>query len=215
MHEDTLIRQLQSADEDLSRSANRFGGPSLSHGTAASKFIVALASALSGHPNVICSAYVRSNVLPVCRYFANEIQFGRHGIEKNFGLPKVSPTTVTLIERAIPRINELACMAIKIVQNDNSADKIKCYWKTNRPMTINLIGARKRAGISLIAYLELSMKHSTKVLCCFFPLLCTIAIISRTCHVYIIIDVHQHQLMTSVHDFPVTYEINFNIDNIA
>lgn len=119
-----LIHQLRAADKELAATVDRFKGPSLSTGAAAAKFILTLAEAISGHPKVFCSAYVRSDVLPVCRFFANELQFGTRGVHKNLGLPKVSPKAVDLIEQAIPYINELTEMAVNIVHTENSA-KVK------------------------------------------------------------------------------------------
>lgn len=119
-HEELLIRELRSADKELSSSSSSYKGPSLSSGAAASKFIISLTAALCGRPNVTCSAYVRSDVLPVCRFFSNDLLFGRRGVEKNYGLPKVSPLAVDLIEQSIPHIKNLSEMAIKIVREENA-----------------------------------------------------------------------------------------------
>ncbi|XP_043284471.1 malate dehydrogenase-like [Venturia canescens] len=117
-HEAMLVRELRSADKELASSSSK--GPSLSSGVAASKLLIALTGALCGRPNVTCSAYVRSDVLPVCRFFTNDLLFGRQGVEKNYGLPKVSRQAVDLIEQSIPHINDLSEMAIKIVRTDNA-----------------------------------------------------------------------------------------------
>lgn len=72
---------------------------------AATKFILSIACGQCGFKNSIASAYVRSNVMPVCRYFANDVEFGPDGVSRNFGLPKISNVELELIEQAIPIIN--------------------------------------------------------------------------------------------------------------
>lgn len=82
-------------------------------GSAAAKLILTLAGGLNDFDNVYACAFVRSNVLPVCRFFTSQLQFGMGGIKKNFGLPKVSSLEVSMIERAIPIINEYIEMGMK------------------------------------------------------------------------------------------------------
>lgn len=82
-------------------------------GSAAVKLILTLAGGLSGIDNTYGCAFVRSNVLPVCRFFTSQLQFGLGGVKENFGLPKVSPLEVNMIEKAIPIINEYVEMGVK------------------------------------------------------------------------------------------------------
>jgi len=91
--------------------------PSLSSGAAAAKLIITLATGLCGFEHVITCAYVRSNILPVCRFFTSQLQLGPEGVKRNLGLPKISPMEVLLIEQAIPLINEYTDMAITAVQS--------------------------------------------------------------------------------------------------
>ncbi|XP_011301009.1 probable malate dehydrogenase, mitochondrial [Fopius arisanus] len=110
-HEKLLMNQLRSCDRELEECAENFNGPAMSSGAAAARFISTIGRALAGETNVKCSAYVRSNIIPFCRFFANEIELGTTGIKNNYGLPKVSPMSVNLIQRAIPIITELSDMA--------------------------------------------------------------------------------------------------------
>ncbi|XP_034172336.2 malate dehydrogenase, mitochondrial [Osmia lignaria lignaria] len=111
-----LLQSLRNADKKIANNGSK--GPSLSNGVAAAKLILMLAGGLSGFENIISSAYVRSNVLPVCRFFTTELQFGTSGVMKNFGLPKISSSEISLVEQAIPLINECIEMAIKAVKSN-------------------------------------------------------------------------------------------------
>lgn len=86
---------------------------------AVTKFIITLAGGYCGFKNAIASAFVRSNVLPVCRFFATELQFGPKGVEKNFGLPKVSQFEIELIEQSIPLINANVDLALNLMRKKN------------------------------------------------------------------------------------------------
>ncbi|XP_033328956.2 malate dehydrogenase, mitochondrial [Megalopta genalis] len=113
VQQEMLLQSLRGADKEIASIDGR--GPILSVAAAAAKFILALAGGLSGSPNVYTSGYVRSNVLPICRFFTTELQLGPGGVQTNFGLPKMSPAEVVLVEQAVPIINEFVHTAIKTV----------------------------------------------------------------------------------------------------
>lgn len=111
-----LLHSFRCTDQEMTNI--QFRGPVLSAGAAAARLILALASGLNGCPNVITSAYVRSNVLPVCKFFTNELQFGTGGVQKNFGMPKMSTSEILMIEQAIPFINQYTTMALDTVHRN-------------------------------------------------------------------------------------------------
>ncbi|XP_032679786.1 malate dehydrogenase, mitochondrial-like [Odontomachus brunneus] len=96
---------------------------SLSSGTAAMSLLTALAGGLCGYDNIITCAYMRSDVLPVCRFFTSELQLGVNGVKRNLGLPKISPAEILLIEQAIPLINEYVDMAFAAVRTKRIQQK--------------------------------------------------------------------------------------------
>ncbi|XP_012261957.2 malate dehydrogenase, mitochondrial-like isoform X1 [Athalia rosae] len=120
----SLIRCLRAADNELASfnencgSWGREAGPKLSLATAASKFIITLARGYCGFRNSIASAFVRSNVLTASQFFATELQFGPGGVQKNFGLPKVSNIEVDLIEQAIPLINANVDLGVNFIKEN-------------------------------------------------------------------------------------------------
>ncbi|XP_076669271.1 malate dehydrogenase, mitochondrial isoform X2 [Andrena cerasifolii] len=114
--QETMLQSLRGADQQMANINYR--GPILSAGAAAAKLILSLAEGLSGFENVITSAYVRSNILPVCRFFTSELQLGAGGVQKNFGLPKMSASEVLMVEQAIPFINQHTDIAIKAIQSN-------------------------------------------------------------------------------------------------
>ncbi|XP_015181859.1 PREDICTED: malate dehydrogenase-like isoform X2 [Polistes dominula] len=108
---DTLIELFQATKQDqINFKVKKLA---LLNGSAAAKLILTLVGGLNNLDNVYACAFVRSNVLPVCRFFTSQLQFGIGGIKKNFGLPKVSSLEVNMIERAIPIINEYIRMGMK------------------------------------------------------------------------------------------------------
>lgn len=115
----TLLQSFRASDKEA-RTGPLAEGPSLSPGTAAAKLLINLAAGLSGHEHVITCAYVRSDVLPVCRFFTSELELGPGGIKRNLGLPKISAGEVLLIEQAIPLINEHIDMAVAAVRTERT-----------------------------------------------------------------------------------------------
>ncbi|XP_014206089.1 probable malate dehydrogenase, mitochondrial [Copidosoma floridanum] len=104
-----LVGQVRSTDQELCESEAR--GPTLSSGVAAAKFVSTLVNGLKNRSISVASAYVRSDALPGCKYATSEIKFGPRGVEKNYGLPRISPREVALVERAAPLINEIGASA--------------------------------------------------------------------------------------------------------
>ncbi|XP_018354517.1 PREDICTED: malate dehydrogenase, mitochondrial-like isoform X2 [Trachymyrmex septentrionalis] len=119
----TLLQSLRASDEEAKTAFDE--GPSLSSGTAAAKLIINLAAGLSGCNHVIICAYVRSDVLPVCRFFTSELELGPEGIKRNFGLPKISAAELLMIEQAIPLINEHVDMAVTAVQMERTRTRTR------------------------------------------------------------------------------------------
>lgn len=106
-----MIKLFQAAEQEIEYS--NIKKLALVDGSAAVKLILAIAGGLSGLDNVYACAFVRSNVLPACRFFTSQLQFGLGGVKENFGLPKISPIEVRMVEQAIPIINEYVQMGIK------------------------------------------------------------------------------------------------------
>ncbi|KAG5327148.1 MDHM protein, partial [Pseudoatta argentina] len=119
----TLLQSFRAGDKEARTAFDE--GPSLSSGTAAAKLIINLAAGLSGRKNVITCAYVRSDVLPICRFFTSEVELGPEGVKRNFGLPKISAAEVLLIEQAIPLINEHVDMAIAAVRMEKTRTRTR------------------------------------------------------------------------------------------
>ncbi|XP_035730119.1 malate dehydrogenase-like isoform X2 [Vespa mandarinia] len=110
-HYNTLVELFQATErEKIHSNVKKFA---LLDGSAAVKLILALAGGLSGLDNIYACGFVRSNVMPLCRFFTSQLQFGLRGITENLGLPKVSPLEINMIEKAIPIINEYVEMGVK------------------------------------------------------------------------------------------------------
>ncbi|XP_051169669.1 malate dehydrogenase, mitochondrial-like [Leptopilina boulardi] len=118
-HEDLLMSKFQNSEKELSQT--EFGGPVLSSATAIAKFLTTITAGLNGNNKAIASAYVRSNVLPFCRFFTSELQFGPNGVETNFGLPKVSQREILLVEKSVNLINDYVDIAISEAHKQKEA----------------------------------------------------------------------------------------------
>lgn len=124
MQHNKLLQLFRTIDTKA-KEHNTFKGPPLSHGTAAAKLIIALARGLCGYDNITTCAYVRSNVLPFCRFFTSELELGPDGIKRNLGLPKISSTEIFLIEQIIPIINEFVNMAVTAARSERVQARIR------------------------------------------------------------------------------------------
>ncbi|KAI4489342.1 hypothetical protein M0802_011211 [Mischocyttarus mexicanus] len=106
----TLIELFQATEQD--KMNFKVKKLALLDGSAAVKLILTLVGGLNDLDNVYACAFVRSNALPVCRFFTSQLQFGMGGIKKNFGLPKVSSlerkkTTIEILEELDLKIKEI------------------------------------------------------------------------------------------------------------
>lgn len=113
------MSKFQNSEKELSQT--EFGGPVLSSATAIAKFLTTITAGLNGNNKAIASAYVRSNVLPFCRFFTSELQFGPNGVETNFGLPKVSQREILLVEKSVNLINDYVDIAISEAHKQKEA----------------------------------------------------------------------------------------------
>lgn len=119
----------------MEETNGNFNGPSMSSGVSGAKLISQIAQALSGQKNIINSIYIRSNIMPFCRFFTHEVQFGAHGVENKLQIPKISPLALELIEQAVLNINEQCKHVNDYLDNENiditdkSCENLTCKLK--------------------------------------------------------------------------------------
>lgn len=96
------IKRVMYAGMEVLEAKDGKGTATLSMAYAAARFSQSLLLAKHGHPVVECT-YVHSNVTE-CDYFTNPVLIGREGVEKNYGLGKVSAMERMFIEAAVEKL---------------------------------------------------------------------------------------------------------------
>ena len=87
---------------------------------AINRFVLSLVRGLMDQPDAVMTAFVRSNVLPHCKYFATQLQFGPEGVKLNFGIPKITSYELELLECSVAVLTkdiEIAEDAAKTFEN--------------------------------------------------------------------------------------------------
>lgn len=97
------------------------GSATLSMAFSANRFVLKMAKAIKGEPNVTECAYVYSDVVPDIKYFANPVVLGKEGLEKNLGLPSLDPTEKKLLDEALPQLKKEIEKGIVFAQKFSSS----------------------------------------------------------------------------------------------
>ncbi|KAI1292088.1 Malate dehydrogenase, mitochondrial [Halotydeus destructor] len=100
---DALVKRIQEAGTEVVKAKAGAGSATLSMAYAGARFAISLAHALSGKPNIIECAYVKSD-LTEASYFATPILLGRNGLEKNLGMGKLTDYEKKCIDAALPEL---------------------------------------------------------------------------------------------------------------
>lgn len=98
-----LSVRIQEAGTEVVKAKAGTGSATLSMGYAGARFANSLIRAVSGEPNVIECAYVRSDVTEAT-YFATPLRIGVNGIVENLGLPKMNDYEKGLLKAAMPEL---------------------------------------------------------------------------------------------------------------
>ena len=86
------------------------GSATLSMAKAGAQFAISLIKAMKGEKGIVECAYVESDVVPECQWFATPVELGVNGIEKNLGLGELDAFEQQKLKEAvtelIPSIDE-------------------------------------------------------------------------------------------------------------
>ncbi|PSN46483.1 hypothetical protein C0J52_19104 [Blattella germanica] len=74
---------------------------------AINRFVLTLVRGLMDQPDAIMTAFVRSNVLPHCKYCASQLLFGPQGVKLNFGIPKITPYELDLLSTSVAELTRV------------------------------------------------------------------------------------------------------------
>ncbi|XP_051173776.1 malate dehydrogenase, mitochondrial [Leptopilina boulardi] len=100
-----LTERIQEAGTEVVKAKAGTGSATLSMAYAGARFGFSLIRAINGEQNVVECSYVRSNVTDA-KYFSTPILLGKNGVEKNYGLGKLSSFEEQLLKNAIPELKK-------------------------------------------------------------------------------------------------------------
>ena len=92
----------------------------LSRAYAINRFVLTLIRGLMDQPDAIMTAFVRSNVLPHCKYIATQLLFGPEGVKLNFGIPKITPFELEQLECSVAVLTQHIEIAEKFAKIDDA-----------------------------------------------------------------------------------------------
>lgn len=100
---DYLTKRIQNAGTEVVEAKAGGGSATLSMAFAGARFTFSLLEALNGKQGVIECAYIASNDMEA-KYFATPLLFGPNGVEKSFGMGKLSDYEVKLVQAAMKEL---------------------------------------------------------------------------------------------------------------
>jgi malate dehydrogenase len=83
---EALTVRIQNGGTEVVQAKAGGGSATLSMAKAGAQFAVSLIKAMNGEKGIVECAYVESDVVPECQWFATPIELGVNGVEKNLGL---------------------------------------------------------------------------------------------------------------------------------
>lgn len=113
-----LTKRIQDAGTEVVKAKAGAGSATLSMAYAGARFAFSLLRGLKGEPNVVECAYVKSSVVPGVEYFSTPVILGKHGLEKNLGLGKLSDYEQKLVEAAKAELNSSIKKGVDFVKNN-------------------------------------------------------------------------------------------------
>ncbi len=100
---DYLTKRIQNAGTEVVEAKAGGGSATLSMAYAGARFTFSLLEALNGKQGVIECGYIASSDMEA-KYFATPLLFGPNGVEKSFGMGKLSDYEVKLVQAAMKEL---------------------------------------------------------------------------------------------------------------
>ncbi|XP_068179205.1 malate dehydrogenase, mitochondrial [Antennarius striatus] len=98
-----LVGRIQEAGTEVVKAKAGAGSATLSMAYAGARFTFSVLDAMNGKEGVVECAFVKSDVTE-CKYFSTPLLLGVNGIEKNLGLPKLTPFEEKLVAEAVDEL---------------------------------------------------------------------------------------------------------------
>jgi malate dehydrogenase len=98
-----LTDRIQNAGTEVVEAKAGAGSATLSMAYAGARFVISLLSAMNGKKGVVECAFVESNVADSA-FFANPLELGPNGVQKNLGMGKLNDFEKDLMSKAMQEL---------------------------------------------------------------------------------------------------------------
>jgi len=99
-----LTDRIQNGGTEVVAAKAGAGSATLSMAKAGADFAISLVRAQKGEKGIVQCAYVESDVVPECQWFATEVEIGTEGIVKNHGLGEMDAFEKEKLQEAIKEL---------------------------------------------------------------------------------------------------------------
>merc|ERR1712159_982250 len=99
-----LTDRIQNGGTEVVAAKAGAGSATLSMAKAGADFAISLVRAQKGEKGIVQCAYVESDVVPECKWFATEVEIGTEGIVKNHGLGELDEYEQLKLKEAIAEL---------------------------------------------------------------------------------------------------------------
>lgn len=110
-----LTNRIQNGGTEVVMAKAGAGSATLSMAKAGAQFAISLIKAMKGEKGIVECAYVESDVVPECQWFATPIELGVNGIEKNFGLGELDAFEQQKLKEAVTELMPSIDEGVKFV----------------------------------------------------------------------------------------------------
>jgi malate dehydrogenase len=114
-----LTNRIQNGGTEVVAAKAGAGSATLSMAKAGADFAIALVRAQKGEKGIVQCAYVESDVVPECKWFATEVEIGTEGIVKNFGLGELDEFEKVKLAEAITELKPSIDEGVEFVAQQN------------------------------------------------------------------------------------------------
>ena len=114
---EALTNRIQNGGTEVVQAKAGAGSATLSMAKAGAQFALSLVRALKGEKGIVECAYVESDVVPECQWFATRVELGAGGLEKNLGLGELDEFEKTKLGEAVTELLPSITEGVDFVAN--------------------------------------------------------------------------------------------------
>lgn len=106
---ENITNAVKTASNDIHLTRYGQSTPALSCAFAVARFTISLAKALNGEKEIVETAFVRSDAVRECKYFATPVVLGPEGVQLNWGLPSMNKYESCILGTAVKNLQKHIC----------------------------------------------------------------------------------------------------------